>query len=111
MSRRYWDAELESRPWAEVQAWQAEQLGPWVQGLIDRSEFHREALADHALPERFDSLAALAELPTTRKDDVRESQSSGVAGQPFGRHQAVPLGDVVQALSSSCTTGDPSTSR
>lgn len=107
MSRRYWDAELETRPWAQVQAWQAEQLGPWLRGLVERSGFHHDVLADHALPERFDSLAALAELPTTRKDDVRKSQSSGGAGQPFGRHQAVPLGDVVQALSSSGTTGDP----
>lgn len=107
MSLRYWDAELETRPWAEVQAWQAEQLGPWLRGLVRRSEFHRHVLADHDLPVRFDSLAALAELPTTRKDDVRESQSGAAADQPFGRHQAVPLYDVIQALSSSGTTGDP----
>lgn len=107
MSRQYWDAELETRPWSEVQAWQAEQLGPWLRELVGRSEFHREVLVNHALPARFDSLAALAELPTTRKDDVRKSQSSGTAGQPFGRHQAVPIADIVQAVSSSGTTGDP----
>lgn len=107
MARQYWDAELETRPWVEVQAWQAEQLGPWLQDLVVRSEFHREVLADDKLPARFDSLEALAALPTTRKDDVRKSQSIGARGEPFGRHQGVPLDAIVQTLSSSGTTGDP----
>jgi phenylacetate-CoA ligase/benzoylacetate-CoA ligase len=96
-----WDAELETMPWDEVLRWQAGQLRQWVEALPARSPFHRDKLA--GLPAR----APLADLPFTTKDEIRASQSESRPGEPFGRHQGVPLREVVQVLSSSGTTGDP----
>lgn len=107
MGRTYWDEELETLPWQDVQAWQAERIGPWLQGLAARSSFHADLLRDADVPVSLSSLDALSDLPMTAKDDVRRSQADRAPGRPFGRHQAVPLTDVVQALSSSGTTGDP----
>jgi phenylacetate-coenzyme A ligase PaaK-like adenylate-forming protein len=103
----YWDAALETMPWHEVQSWQAEQLGPFLAALVDRSEFHREVLAGSSIPTVLTDLAPLADLPTTSKDQVRSSQADRAPKRPFGRHQGAPLDDIVQTLSSSGTTGDP----
>jgi phenylacetate-coenzyme A ligase PaaK-like adenylate-forming protein len=47
------------------------------------------------------------DLPTTAKQQVRESQARREPGRPFGRHQGVELERIVQTVSSSGTTGDP----
>jgi phenylacetate-coenzyme A ligase PaaK-like adenylate-forming protein len=108
MGRAYWDEELETAPWRDVVAWQAARTAGFVEDLRSRSDFHKDRLhsADgpHSTPA---TLAFLADLPFTTKEDVRRSLDEQVPGEPFGRHQAVPLREVVQAVSSSGTTGLP----
>jgi phenylacetate-CoA ligase/benzoylacetate-CoA ligase len=108
VERRYWDEELETMPWGEVEAWQAPRVGQFVDGLRARSEFHKDRLGVGGGPQRSPAtLAFLADLPFTTKDEVRRSQDDQAPGQPFGRHQAVALDAIVQVVSSSGTTGDP----
>lgn len=108
MDERYWNAELETLPWADVLTWQGAKLQPFVSALPGRSRFYAHKLAGLSQSTlAVASLAALAELPFTGKDDLRAAQSACAPGEPFGDIQAVPLGEVVQALSSSGTTGQP----
>ena len=108
MERRYWDEELETAAWADVEAWQAPRVAEFVDGLRARSAFHKDRLDAGGGPPRTPAaLAFLAELPFTTKDEVRRSQDDQAPGEPFGRHQAVALDAVVQIVSSSGTTGDP----
>jgi phenylacetate-coenzyme A ligase PaaK-like adenylate-forming protein len=103
----YWDPELETMPWAELRRWQAGQAGAWLAALPGRSRFHQDKLAGARLPERPTDPGFLPDLPFTTKEELRISQQEGQPGEPFGRHQGVPLVDVTQMLSSSGTTGDP----
>jgi benzoylacetate-CoA ligase len=103
----YWDAELETMPWGEVLRWQAGRLAPWLAALPARSRFHLDKLAAARPPAKAADLGFLADLPFTTKEEIRASQQEGRPGEPFGRHQGVPLASVVQVLSSSGTTGDP----
>ena len=41
MQQPYWDVELDTRPWAEVEAWQAQQIAGFVPQLALRSEFYK----------------------------------------------------------------------
>src|SRR2546429_2436798 len=107
MAQRYWDAELETAPWKEVLTWQAARTVPFVRALPTRSAFHRTLLGRTRLPECPAGLEFLADLPFTTKDEIRRSQAERRPGEPFGRHQGVPLSAVVQTLSSSGTTGEP----
>lgn len=106
MGRAYWDEELETAPWPDVVAWQAARTAEFVEDLRTRSDFHKDRLdsADrpHGTPA---TLAFLADLPFTTKEEVRRSQDEQQPGEPFGRHQAAPLREIVQAVSSSGTTG------
>jgi benzoylacetate-CoA ligase len=107
MARPYWDPELETMPWDEVLAWQAARAAPFVRALPGRSEFHRARLGPGPAIGPVTGPEFLAGLPFTTKDDMRRSQAEGRPGEPFGRHQGVPLPAVVQTLSSSGTTGEP----
>lgn len=102
----YWNAELETKPWAEVERWQAGRIAETLPALRRRSRFyarlHRGA---PARPAR--SLADLAALPFTLKDDLRAAQQASTDDEPFGENQAAPKIDIVQAISSSGTTGQP----
>lgn len=107
MAQRYWDPELETMPWDEVLSWQAARAVPFVRALPGRSDFHRALLGPRPPVGPAAGLEFLAALPFTTKDDMRRSQAEGRPGEPFGRHQGVPLPAVVQTLSSSGTTGEP----
>src|SRR5260370_8384799 len=109
MPQRYWDPELETAPWEEVLRWQAALVVPFVRTLPERSAFHRSLLGRTRLPETAADLDFLAGLPFTTKDEIRRSQAERRPGEPFGRHQGVPLSAVVQTLPSSGTTGQPAT--
>ena len=104
----YWDEELETLPWEELVSWQAGKVSEFVDGLRIRSDFHKDRLHTAARPHGAPtSLDFLADVPFTTKDELRWSQDESVPGEPFGRHQGVPLDDIVQVVSSSGTTGDP----
>jgi phenylacetate-CoA ligase/benzoylacetate-CoA ligase len=107
MPQAYWDPELETAPWEEVLGWQAARVAPFLRALPGRSAFHRTLLGRARLPANPSDLAFLGDLPFTTKDDIRDSQEGRRPGEPFGRHQGVPLSEVVQTLSSSGTTGEP----
>lgn len=108
MDRRYWDEELETAPWPDVQAWQAGHVVHFLDGLRSRSDFHKDRVDSGARPAGTPrSLELLQSLPFTTKDDLRRSQEDPVPGEPFGRHQAAPLSEIVQVVSSSGTTGHP----
>jgi phenylacetate-coenzyme A ligase PaaK-like adenylate-forming protein len=107
MPERYWDPELETAPWKDVLSWQAARVMPFVRALPTRSAFHRTLLGWTRLPERAADLQFLTDLPFTTKDEIRRSQAERRPGEPFGRHQAVPLSAVIQTISSSGTTGEP----
>ncbi len=51
------------------------------------------------------SAADLAALPFTLKDDLRVAQEAASEAEPLGDNQAVARADIVQAISSSGTTG------
>src|SRR5882762_2915254 len=99
MDRRYWDEELETAPWSEVEAWQAGHVVHFLDGLRARSDFHKDRVDSAARPAgSARSLELLGDLPFTTKDDLRRSQEDNVRGEPFGRHQAVPLDEIVQVV-------------
>ena len=102
----FWDAELETQPWAEVERWQAQQIAAMLEPLRRRSRMYARLHA--ALPAglRMRGLADLQALPFTMKDDLRVAQGDASAATPFGANQAALLDDIVQAVSSSGTTGE-----
>ncbi|MBI5277712.1 MAG: hypothetical protein HY854_14765 [Burkholderiales bacterium] len=103
----YWNPELETLPWPEVERWQAQQIERALPAIRRRSAMYREL--HEALPEdlRLASLADLDRLPFTLKEHVRAAQDAASDDAPLGRNQGVPLREIVQALSSSGTTGKP----
>lgn len=104
---QYWNRELETLPWPEVERWQAAQIEGALTALRARSglyaALHRELSAEL----RLQGLADLARLPFTLKDDVRAAQEAATDEQPLGSNQCADLADIVQILSSSGTTGRP----
>jgi phenylacetate-coenzyme A ligase PaaK-like adenylate-forming protein len=107
MAGRYWNEELETLAWSEVERWQAARIGAALPGLRRRSALYAELHAGLPDPAPLASLAGLRELPFTTKEHLRAAQDATSATEPFGRNQAAPLADIVQALSSSGTTGRP----
>jgi len=103
----YWNAELETRPWSEVERWQAGQIAAMLPQLRARSRLYARLHHAQAGTPVLRSLADLAALPYTLKDDIRAAQQAASADAPFGDNQAVPQADIVQAIASSGTTGEP----
>jgi phenylacetate-CoA ligase/benzoylacetate-CoA ligase len=102
----YWNEELETRPWGEIERWQAQQVGAFLPALRKRSALYARLHADIGdAPVR--TLADLQALPFTLKDDLRAAQDAASDDAPFGANQAVPSADIVQAVSSSGSTGRP----
>jgi len=107
MNDRYWNEELEVRPWHEVERWQAGQIAQALPHIRARSAMYGELHAGLPAQPEFRDLSGLAGLPFTMKDHVRAAQDAATDEAPFGRNQAAPLRDIVQTLSSSGTTGRP----
>ena len=103
----YWNAALETLPWAEVERWQAGQIAAALPGIRLRSALYADLHAGLPPQPALRSLADLRALPYTLKDDIRAAQETSSPEQPFGRNQAAPLADIVQVLCSSGTTGRP----
>jgi phenylacetate-coenzyme A ligase PaaK-like adenylate-forming protein len=97
----YWNPELETKPWADVMAWQHERALSLLDDLHARSDFYRWKLGREARPSLWKA------LPLTTKDELRSAQDGHVPGRPLGAQQAVDLERVIQFVSSSGTTGRP----
>src|SRR5690606_39070537 len=104
VAREYWNEALETRPWADVQAWQATQIGRALPVLRARSALYAE-LHRTIVDSPMRTFGDLARLPFTTKDLIRAAQQRSSQERPFGENQAVPLEEIVQAISSSGTTG------
>ena len=103
----YWNADLETKPWPEVERWQAAQVTAMLAPLRQRSRLYGRLHAGVAHDLAVRSAADLAALPFTLKDDLRVAQLAAGEAAPLGDNQAVPRDDLVQAISSSGTTGRP----
>ena len=103
----YWNPELETRPWPEVERWQAEQVAAMLGPLRRRSKLYARLHADVPDDPAVRAVADLAALPFTLKDDLRSAQLAASEAEPLGDNQAVPHDDLVQAITSSGTTGRP----
>src|SRR5438045_2884452 len=68
MDARYWNEALETRPWVEVERWQAQQIAEAVPAIRARSAMVDELHRGLPATPRFDDLAGLAALPVTAKD-------------------------------------------
>ena len=103
----YWNPELETMPWPEVERWQAERVAAMLPALRQRSRLYARLHA--GVPDGLAVRGAsdLAALPFTLKDDLRVAQLAASEAEPLGENQAAPRVDVVQAISSSGTTGRP----
>ena len=91
MDQTYWNREIETLERSDLERLQLDRLNRTLE---------RAAAAPYyrgRVPKRLKSLAGLAELPFTSKDDLRNSFPSGML--------AVPLEDIVRVHSSSGTTG------
>lgn len=97
---------IETAPAADILHLQEELLRRQITYLAARSVFYRERFAAWGIdPVRIRSLADLAHIPFTTKQDLRDSLK---AAPPLGQHLAADLADVVQIQASSGTTGSPS---
>src|SRR4051812_48920770 len=103
----YWNAELETMPWADVERWQAGQVTAMLPALRERSRLYARLHAGVRDDLALRSAADLAALPFTLKDDLRIAQQAASETAPLGDNQAVSRADLVQAISSSGTTGRP----
>lgn len=103
----FWNPELETRPWHEVERWQAQQIDAALPALRARSAMYAQSYAD--LPARVEirSIADLQALPFTLKDQVRAAQEAASDERPLGLNQAADMADIVQTVCSSGTTGRP----
>ena len=105
--RAYWNEALETLPWLEVERWQAQQITAMLEPLRQRSQLYGQLHASVPAGIQLGTFADLAALPFTMKDDIRAAQDHNSDAQPFGQNQAAPLTDIVQAITSSGTTGAP----
>ena len=95
-----WNPQAECAPVADRRALQLARLQDTVARLYARVPFYRDKLAAAKLrPEDVRSLADLARLPFTRKDELRQTYPYGLL--------ACPRDDVVEIHTSSGTTGTP----
>jgi len=101
---RYLEPRLERAPRADMRRLQITRLRKQLSHARAHSPFYRRKLRPAP---RLRTLDDLRRLPFTTKDELRRSQEDHVPGEPFGRHQAVPLSEIVQVVSSSGTTGHP----
>ncbi len=106
-SREYWNEQLETLPWAEVERWQAERIAPTIARIRAGSAMYRDMFADLPREVKISEFADLARLPFTLKDRVRAAQDAATDERPLGDNQTASLKNIVQTLSSSGTTGKP----
>jgi phenylacetate-CoA ligase len=101
------DPEVESRPWEEQLAADEDSYRAQLAYIYERSPFYRAKLAAAGFdrPERAGTLADIAQLPLTTKQELRDSAT---AENPIGAHLCASKSEIVRIYSTSGTTGTPS---
>ncbi len=100
MSNAIWDAQYECMPREEREQLQLERLQATLNRVYKNVRCYQNKFNEQGIvPEDITSLADLAKLPFTTKEDLR-------VNYPYGMF-AVPLREVVRIHSSSGTTGKP----
>jgi len=100
MTTVYWEEEIETLPRVGLESIQLKRLQRLVARVYDKVEPYRKKMDEAGVkPADIQSLADLAKLPFTYKDDLRDNY-------PFGLF-TVPLDQVVRVHASSGTTGKP----
>jgi phenylacetate-CoA ligase len=101
------DPEIETRPWGEQLALDDGAYRSQLAYLLERSPFYRRKLADAGVESAADAggLGAIARLPLTEKDELRQTRT---VDNPIGAHLAAEPGELVRIYSTSGTTGTPS---
>jgi phenylacetate-CoA ligase len=99
--------EVETRPWTEQFALDDESYRVQLGYLFERSAFYREKLAaaGYASAEAAGTLADIAQLPLTDKDEIRATRTPD---NPIGAHLCARATEIVRIYSTSGTTGAPS---
>ena len=98
-------SEVESRPWAEIEALQLQRLRTQLDYLAANSTFYqRKFAATRVEPAAIRSLGDLQRIPFTTKQELRDSLQ---VAPLLGLHRAAPQADIVQVQASSGTTGSP----
>ncbi|MFF0454799.1 MULTISPECIES: phenylacetate--CoA ligase family protein [Nocardia] len=101
-----WWSEIEGASPADAAAIQDERLREQIAYLAARSDFYRAKFAEHKVdPEKVRTVADLAGLPFTEKQELRDSLART---PPLGAHVAAAPSQIVQIQASSGTTGSPS---
>jgi phenylacetate-CoA ligase len=96
----YWEPDSECMHREEIEQLQLERLQATLNRVYGRVPFYRKKFDEMGIgPEDVGSLADLARLPFTTKDDLRDNY-------PYGFF-AVPMREVVRIHASSGTTGSP----
>lgn len=102
----YWHAEIETMSRDQMRQLQERKLRAAVRRAHGTAFYRRKLAEAGADPDDIRTLADLARLPLTTKDDLRRSQAQQ---PPFGDYLAVPLTDVAGIFASSGSTGEPTT--
>ena len=103
--RRYWNAELETMPAADLRRLEDALLIEQLAYAAARSDFFQAKWA--AAGVRLDRIRAatdLTALPFTEKSELQESQA---ARRPFGTNQAAPADQLVRMQATGGTSGQP----
>ncbi|KUJ69922.1 hypothetical protein ACZ90_07600, partial [Streptomyces albus subsp. albus] len=106
MDNAYWDAEFDTMPWNELQAWQRGRLAAFLTDLAKRSPFYARRL-DGVPVAQAGSPDDWAAVPFTTKDDLRAAQQAATTDAFLGDLQGVDSADIMQVVASSGTTGIP----
>src|SRR3972149_755817 len=102
----YWNEKIETMPLPRLNLLQARKLRKQIDYLMKSSPFYRRKLKEAGIAARdIRTVAEIAKLPFTTKDELRESQ---IKSPPLGEQAAVPMEKVIRLHSSSGTTGRPS---
>lgn len=102
----YLDPEIETMSPEGVRLLQQQRLSKQLDYLFARSPFYQDKLKAAGIRrEHLRTLADLAGVPLTTKEELRESQR---AAPPLGRHACVGLESVIRIQASTGTTGRPS---
>jgi phenylacetate-CoA ligase len=102
---RYYDQELETLPWADVQAMTFEKAKLQIQRVYAISGHYRRKLDEAGIkPGDVRSPEDLARIPFFEKDEERASQAED---PPLGGHLCVSRDEVARVYASSGTTGAP----